>query len=62
MVVCMRISYGFNLTAAGMLAVNKGTANIAQRIFDYFLAGSGPGKVVDMLYAKQIPSPTMVLM
>lgn len=27
-------------------------------IFDYYLAGASLGKVVDMLYAKQIPSPT----
>ncbi len=27
-------------------------------IFDYYLAGASLGKVADMLYAKQIPSPT----
>jgi Recombinase. len=27
-------------------------------IFDYYLAGASLGKMVDMLYAKQIPSPT----
>ena len=26
--------------------------------FDYYLAGASLGKVVDMLYIKQIPSPT----
>lgn len=29
-----------------------------RRIFSYYLAGASLGKVVDMLYAKQIPSPT----
>ena len=54
----MRIPYGFNLTDTGTLAINEDTANVVQMIFDYYLAGASLGKVVDMLYAKQIPSPT----
>ena len=35
----------------------SGTVNV-RMIFDYYLAGASLGKVADMLYAKQIPSPT----
>ena len=28
------------------------------RFFDYYMVGASLGKVVDILYAKQIPSPT----
>lgn len=34
-----------------------GRINI-RMVFDYYLAGASLGKVVDMLYAKQILSPT----
>lgn len=51
----MRIPYGFNLTDTGMLSINKDTANVIQMIFDYYLAEAS---LVDMLYAKQISSPT----
>ena len=54
----MRIPYGFELTSGGTLEVNKDEANIVSMIFDFYMAGASLGKVVDMLYAKQIPSPT----
>ena len=54
----MRIPYGFELTRGGTLEVNKDEANIVSMIFDFYMAGASLGKVVDMLYAKQIPSPT----
>jgi len=54
----MRIPYGFNLTEAGSLEIDENTVGVVQIIFDYYLAGASLGKVVDMLYMKQIPSPT----
>ena len=54
----MRIPYVFSLTPAGFLEIKENEANVVQMIFDYYLAGASLGKVVDMLYKKQIPSPT----
>ena len=54
----MRIPYGFNLNATGVLEIDETEATAVHMIFDYYLAGASLGKVVDMLYAKQIPSPT----
>lgn len=54
----MRISYGFNLNTPGVLEIKENEAKVIQMIFDYYLAGASLGKMVDMLYAKQIPSPT----
>lgn len=54
----MRIPYGFNLVNKGALKVNENEAVNVRMIFDYYLAGASLGKVADMLYAKQIPSPT----
>ena len=54
----MRIPYGFNFTSIGTLAIKENEAEIVRLIFDYYLAGASLGKVVDMLYKKQILSPT----
>ena len=54
----MRIPYTFRMTASGSLEITKSEAKVVQMIFDYYLAGASLGKVVDMLYAKQICSPT----
>lgn len=54
----MRIPYGFNLVNNGVLEVNENEVVNVRMIFDYYLAGASLGKVADMLYAKQIPSPT----
>lgn len=54
----MRIPYGFNLTSIGTFELKKSEAEIVHMIFDYYLAGASLGKVVDMLYKKQVPSPT----
>lgn len=54
----MRIPYGFTLVSNGMLEINRSGADIVCMIFDYYMAGASLGKVVDMLHAKQIPSPT----
>lgn len=54
----MRIPYAFRMTSTGTLEITKNEAEVIQMIFDYYLAGANLGKVVDMLYAKQICSPT----
>ena len=54
----MRIPYGFTLVSGGMLEINRSEEDIVRMIFDYYMAGASLGKVVDMLQAKQVPSPT----
>lgn len=54
----MRIPYAFRLTSTGTFAIAENEAEAIHMIFDYYLAGASLGKVVDMLYAKRIPSPT----
>lgn len=54
----MRIPYAFYLTSAGAFEITENEADVVQMIFDYYLAGASLGKVVDMLYVKQISSPT----
>lgn len=54
----MRTLYAFHLTSTDTLDIIENEAEVVQMIFDYYLAGASLGKVVDMLYAKQIPSPT----
>lgn len=54
----MRIPYGFELTSIATLEIKESEAETVRMIFDYYLAGASLGKVVDMLYKKQIPSPT----
>ena len=54
----MRIPYAFRLTSTGSFEITENEAEIVQMIFDYYLAGASLWKVVDMLYAKQISSPT----
>ena len=54
----MRIPYGFILTGNGALEINKDEADVIAMIFDFYIAGASLGKIVNMLYAKQIPSPT----
>lgn len=54
----MRIPYGFTLTNNGTLEINRSDADNVALVFDLYMAGASLGKVADMLYAKQIPSPT----
>lgn len=54
----MRIPYGFSLTGTGALEINESSADVVRKIFDYYLAGASLGKVADILFAQQIPSPT----
>ncbi len=57
-VLNMRIPYGFNLTTSGALEINEATAKVIKRIFDSYMTGASLGKIVEMLSAKQILSPT----
>lgn len=57
----MRIPYGFTLTSSGTLEINRSEANVVRMVFDFYMAGASLGKVVDMLHAKQISSPTHYL-
>ncbi|MGI6028516.1 MAG: recombinase family protein [Candidatus Heteroscillospira sp.] len=54
----MRIAYGFHLAHNGSLEIDEHAAGVVHRIFDYYMAGASLGKVVDMLYREDIPSPT----
>ena len=54
----MRIPYGFILTGNRVLRINKDEADVIATIFDFYIAGASLGKIVDMLYSKQISSPT----
>ena len=40
------------------IEIKENEAETVRLIFDYYLAGASLGRVVDMLYKKQIPSPT----
>ena len=51
-------SLWFILASDGVLNINKDEADVISMIFDFYIAGASLGKIVDMLYAKQIPSPT----
>ena len=54
----MRIPYGFTLTNNGTLEINRSEADNVALVFDLYMAGASLGKVADMLFSKQIPSPT----
>ena len=53
----MKLPYGYVL-ADEEIAVHEEKANVVRSIFEYYLAGASLGKIVDMLFAKDIPSPT----
>ena len=38
--------------------MNEEKVDVVLSIFEYYLAGASLGKIVDMLFAKGIPSPT----
>lgn len=40
------------------IIIHEEKADIVRSIFEYYLAGASLGKIVDMLFAKGIPSPT----
>ena len=53
----MKIPYGYVLVNQEII-VHKEKADVVRSIFGYYLAGASLGKIVDMLYAKGIPSPS----
>lgn len=53
----MKIPYGYSLVN-GETATEDEKAEVVRSIFAYYLAGASLGKVVDMLFAKGILSPT----
>ena len=53
----MKIPYGYTLINEEII-VNEEKADVVRSIFGYYLAGASLGKIVDMLYAKGVPSPS----
>ena len=53
----MKIPYGYSLVN-GEIIMEDEKAEVVRSIFAYYLAGASLGKVVDMLFAKGILSPT----
>ena len=53
----MKLPYGYVLFDDEII-VHEEKADIVRRIFEYYLAGASLGKIVDMLFAKGIPSQT----
>ena len=53
----MKLPYGYVLIN-DEIDVHEEKADAVRSIFGYYLAGASLGKIVDMLYAKGIPSPS----
>ena len=53
----MKLPYGYVLVH-GEILVHEEKADAVSSIFEYYLAGASLGKIVDMLHAKGIPSPS----
>ena len=53
----MKLPYGYVLLG-DEVAIHEGNANVVRNIFEHYLAGASLGKIVDMLFAKGILSPT----
>ena len=53
----MKLPYGYVLID-GEITVQEEKADVVRSIFDAYLAGASLGKIVDMLFAKGILSPT----
>ena len=51
----MKIPYGDVLVNEEII-VQEERVDVVRSVFEYYLAGASLGKVVDMLYAKGIPS------
>ena len=54
----MRIPYGFIMDDDGAIAVQEKTAECVLFIFHCYLAGASLGKIAELLYSRQIPSPS----
>ena len=53
----MKIPYGYVLVGE-RIAIHEERADAVRSIFEYYLTGASLGKIVDMLFAKGIASPT----
>lgn len=53
----MKLLYGYILVNQ-KICVHEEKADIVRSIFGYYLAGASLGEIVDMLYAKDILSPS----
>ena len=53
----MKLPYGYVLLG-DEVAIHEENANVVRSIFEYYLAGASLGKIVDMLFARSVPSPT----
>ena len=53
----MKLPYGYVLNN-GEIVIHEEKADVIRNIFEYYLAGASLGKIVDMLFAKGISSPT----
>ena len=52
----MKLPYGYVL-AGDEIVMHEERAEVVRSIFEYYLAGASLGKIVDMLFAKDILSP-----
>jgi len=53
----MKLPYGYVLDGE-KIVIHEERADIVRSIFEYYLAGASLGKIVDMLFARSVPSPT----
>jgi len=53
----MKLPYGYVLINEEII-IHKEKADVICSIFEHYPAGASLGKIVDMLFAKGIPSPT----
>lgn len=53
----MKLPYGYVLDNEEIV-VHEEKADAVRTVFEYYLAGASLGKIVDMLHAKGIPSPS----
>ena len=53
----MKLPYGYVLDGE-RIVIHEERADTVRSIFEYYLAGANLGKIVDMLFAKGILSPT----
>ena len=53
----MKLPYGYVLVGEEV-AIHEQNANVVRSIFEYYFAGASLGKIVDMLFARSVLSPT----
>ena len=53
----MKLPYGYVLDGE-RIVIHEERADTVRSIFEYYLAGANLGKIVDMLFARSVPSPT----